>query len=216
MGTKSAATDRARRRIGEDDRRVRADIAAARRNSGLSQDAVAAACGISGSTEGRIENGITRTVDIRTLAAMAAAVGLELRLRTYPAGDAIRDAGQVRLLDRLKGRLHPLLGWSTEVPLPIPGDLRAWDALIRGSSWRIAVDAETVLDDIQALERRLALKRRDGEVDHVILLVADTVRNRRAIASAPASFADLPLRTRPILAAFREGHDPGGSGIVIL
>jgi transcriptional regulator with XRE-family HTH domain len=216
MGTKSAATDRARRRIGEDDRRVRADIAGARRNSGLSQDAVGAACGISGSTEGRIENGITRTVDIRTLAAMAAAVGLELRLRAYPAGDAIRDAGQVRLLERLKARLHPLLAWSTEVPLPIPGDLRAWDALIRGPSWRIAVDAETVLDDIQALERRLALKRRDGDVDHVILLVADTARNRRAIASAPASFADFPLRTRQILAALRDRRDPDGSGIVIL
>ena len=147
---------------------------------------------------------------------MAAAVGLELRLRAYPAGDAIRDVGQLRLLDRLKGRLRPLLGWSTEVPLPIPGDLRAWDGLIRGPSWRIAVNAETVLDDIQALERRLALKRRDGDVDHLILLVADTARNRRAIASAPASFADLPLRTRQILAALRDGRDPGGSGIVIL
>lgn len=216
MGTKSAATDRARRRIAEDDRRVRADIAAARRNSGLSQDAVGAACAISGSTEGRIENGTTRTVDIRTLAAIAAAVGLDLRLRAYPAGDAIRDVGQVRLLERLKARMHPLLGWSTEVPLPIPGDLRAWDALIRGPSWRIAVDAETVLDDIKALERRLALKRRDGDVDHVILLVADTARNRRAIASAPAAFADLPLRTRQILVALRDRRDPRGSGIVIL
>jgi transcriptional regulator with XRE-family HTH domain len=182
----------------------------------LSQDAVGAACGISGSTEGRIENGIIRTVDIRTLAVIAAAVGLDVRLRAYPAGDAIRDAGQVRLLARLKARLHPLLGWSTEVPLPIPGDLRAWDALVRGPSWRIAVDAETVLDDIQALERRLALKRRDGDVDHLVLLVADTARNRRAIASAPAAFADLPPRTRPILAALRDGRDPGGNGIVIL
>jgi transcriptional regulator with XRE-family HTH domain len=182
----------------------------------LSQDAVGAACGISGSAEGRIESGLTRTVDVRTLAAIAAAVGLDLRLRAYPAGDAIRDAGQVRLLERLRARLHPSLPWRTEVPLPIEGDLRAWDAVIGGKTWQLALDAETVIDDIQALERRLALKRRDGGVDHVILLVADTARNRRALTSAPAAFADLPLRTREILAALRDERDPGGGGIVIL
>jgi transcriptional regulator with XRE-family HTH domain len=216
MGTRSGAIDRALRRIAEDDRRVRADISASRRNSGLSQDSVGAACGISGSAEGRIESGATRTVDIRTLAAIAAAVGLELRVRAYPAGDAIRDAGQARLLERFRVRLSPSLRWSTEVPLPIAGDLRAWDAVIRGPGWRTAVEAETVLDDIQALERRLTLKRRDGDVDHVILLVADTRRNRRALAGAPAAFADLPMRTREVLAALRDGRDPGQNGIVIL
>jgi transcriptional regulator with XRE-family HTH domain len=109
MGTKSGVADRARRRINEDERRVRADIAAARRNAGVSQDAIGAACGISGSAEGRIETGVTRTVDLRTLAAMAAAVGLDVRLRTYPAGDPIRDAGQIRLLERLRARIHPSL-----------------------------------------------------------------------------------------------------------
>jgi transcriptional regulator with XRE-family HTH domain len=216
MGTKSGAIDRARRRMADDDRRVRADIAAARRNSGLSQDAVGAACGISGSAEGRIESGLTRTVDVRTLSALGAAVGLDVRLRSYPAGDPIRDAGQARLLGRFRPRLHVGLGWSTEVALPMPGDLRAWDAVIRGAGWAIGVEAETVLDDIQALERRLALKRRDGGVDHLILLVADTARIRRALAGAPAAFADLPLRTREILAALRSGRDPGDSGIVIL
>jgi hypothetical protein len=155
-------------------------------------------------------------VDIQTLAAMAAAVGLELRVRAFPAGDPIRDAAQQRLLERFRPRLHRSLPWSTEVPLPIAGDLRAWDALIRGPGWRVGVEAETVLDDVQALERRLALKRRDGDVDHVILLVADTRRNRQALASAPAAFADLRLRTRELLAALRDGRDPGESGIVIL
>ena len=108
------------------------------------------------------------------------------------------------------------LGWSTEVALPMPGDLRAWDAVIRGAGWTIGVEAETVLDHIQALERRLALKRRDGGVDHLILLVAHTARNRLALAGAPAAFADLPLRTREILVALRSGRDPGDSGIVIL
>jgi hypothetical protein len=150
------------------------------------------------------------------VACLAAAVGLNVRLRAFPGGDAIRDAGQAHLLQRFRSRLHPALAWSTEVPLPIPGDLRAWDALIRGPGWRIGVEGETVLDDVQAIERRLALKERDGEVDRVILLVADTMRNRRALAATPAAFSDLPVRTRAVLAALRVGRDPGRSGIVIL
>jgi transcriptional regulator with XRE-family HTH domain len=216
MGTKSGVIDRARRRIAEDDRRVRADIGAARRNSGLSLDAAGAACGISGSAAGRIENGATKTVDLTTFATMAAAVGLDLRLRAFPAGDPIRDAGQQRLIERLRIRLHPSLRWATEVPLPIDGDLRAWDAAIRGPDWRLPVDAETALDDIQATERRLALKVRDDRADHVILLVADTTRNRRALAAAPGAFANLPLRTRDILRSLARGSHPAGSGIVIM
>jgi transcriptional regulator with XRE-family HTH domain len=216
MGTRSGAADRARRRIAEDDRRVRADIAAARRNAGVSQDALGAVCGISGSAAGRIETGVTGIVDLRTLAAMAAGVGLELRLRAYPAGDAIRDVGQQRLLERLRRRMHPSLRWATEVVLPIGGDLRAWDAVIRGDGWRLAVEAETVLDDIQALERKLALKQRDGRIDHVILLVADTPRNRRALGGAPAAFATFSRDSRAMLRALREGRDPDCSGIVIL
>ena len=60
------------------------------------------------------------------------------------------------------------------------------------------------------------LKRRDGGIDNVILLVADTPRNRAALASAPAAFSDLPMRTRTTLAALRAGVDPGRSGIVII
>ena len=216
MGTRSGPIERARRRSDDDERRVRRDIGSGRRAAGLSQEAVGRACGISGSAEGRIENGTTRSVDLRLLACLGAAVGLDVRLRSFPAGDPIRDAGQIRLLERFRRRLHPSVRWSTEVPLPIEGDLRAWDVLIRGPDWRLPVDAETVLDDLQALERRLHLKQRDSGGDHILLLVADTARNRRALAAAPGSFADLPLRTRDVLRAVGAGTDPGASGIVIL
>lgn len=65
------------------------------------------------------------------------------------------------------------------------------------------VEAETVVDDVQALERRLALKKRDGRAEIVVLLLADTRRNRRAIAAAQAAgaLAWLPVRTRQILGA---------------
>ena len=141
-------------------------------------------------------------------------MGLEVRFRAYPAGDAIRDAGQARLLERLRRDLQTSLQWRTEVPLPIEGDLRAWDALIGGPGWRLMVEAETVIADVQALERRLARKLRDGRIDHCLLLVADTPRNRRAVAAAPAAFGAWPLRTRDVLAALREGRRPTAGGIV--
>jgi transcriptional regulator with XRE-family HTH domain len=216
MGRPSVQVDRARRRIEADLRRAIDDVAEGRRASGLSLRAVGAACGVSHSAIDRMEAQRGASVDLVLLASMAASVGLDLRLKAYPAGDPIRDAGQQRLLERLHRRVHVRLTWSTEVPLPIEGDLRAWDAVIRGDGWRVAVEAETVLDDLQALERRLARKRRDGGVDHVILLVADTTRNRRALAPAPGAFADLPLRTRDILRALGRSEDPGLSGIMIL
>jgi hypothetical protein len=88
--------------------------------------------------------------------------------------------------------------------------------MIGGSGWRVAVEAETVVHDTQALERKLALKTRDGGVDHVLLLVADTRRNRIAIASAPAAFTGLQLRNRQVLRDLEAGRDPGASGLVIL
>jgi len=195
---------------------VAADFRRSRVGSGPSLRAVGEAAGVDHARIWRFERGAFGELTYEDVAALGSVVGLEVRLRAYPAGDPIRDAGQTRLLARLRPRLHPSLGWTTEVPLPIVGDLRAWDAVIRGPGWRIGVEAETVLDDLQALERRLALKRRDGDVDHVVLLVADTRRNRRALAGAPAAVADLPMRTRDILAPLRDGRDPGASGIVIL
>ena len=147
---------------------------------------------------------------------MAAAVGLELRLRTYPSGDPIRDAGHRRLLERLRIRLHPALKWRTEVPLPIDGDLRAWDAVILGPGWSIGVEAETVLEDLQAVERRLTLKRRDGRVDRTLLLIADTRRNRAALAGSMAAFPGFDRAARQVIRALAVGREPRGDAMLIL
>jgi len=170
---------------------------------------------MSRSTLERIESGV-RPTTLREFAAIGAVVGLDVRLRGYPAGDPIRDAGQQRLLDRLHARLSPALQWRTEVPLPNDGDRRAWDAVVTGRGWRIAVEAETVIDDVQALERRLALKRRDGGIEHVILLLAETRRNRRAIAAAPGAFSDLHREARGVLRALAAGADPATDSLLFL
>jgi hypothetical protein len=215
MPTRDGPVARATRVAADDLRRVLAELARAQRSAGLSDEDVARACRMSRWTVARIVDG-RRRASVIELAAIGGTVGRDIRLHAYPAGDPIRDAGQQRLLDRLGARLHPSLVMRTEVPLPIGGDLRAWDAVIGGVDWRRPAEAETVLDDIQALERRLALKVRDGGVDGVILVVADTTRNRRALAAAPSSFSAFDRNARRVLSALAVGEDPGGSSLILL
>jgi hypothetical protein len=170
---------------------------------------------MSRSTVARVLNG-QRRASVLELAEIGAAVGRDVRLHAYVAGDAIRDAGQQRLLDRFRARLHPRLIVRTEVPLPIEGDRRAWDAVVRGTGWTRPVEAETVVDDIQALERRLALKVRDGGVDGLLLVIADTRPNRLALSMAGGAFAGFDRNARRVLAALAGGHDPGGSSLLVL
>ena len=66
------------------------------------------------------------------------------------------------------------------------------------------------------LERRLSLKQRDGGVRHVILLVAGTPRNRRALRAAPAAFGGFSRDARAPLRALRQGEDPGANAIILL
>ena len=197
--------------------RVASDVRDARVAAGLSLRDVGAAVGMSHTQVARFERGDARASPIEFVSACCAVVGLELSLRTYPAGDALRDRAHAALLERLRRALHPTLGWRTEVPLARDGDLRAWDAEIRGLGWRAHVEAETRLADSQALERRLSLKHRDGGGGTLILLVADTRANRTALLTVrPAVRELLPLDARSILGALRAGTEPPENGIVVL
>jgi transcriptional regulator with XRE-family HTH domain len=206
------------RRVAERLRReLGAELRFARLGAGLSQVAVGAAAGMSHAQVGRIERGRVAGLSLDQASRAASAVGLRLVVRTYPDGDPVRDAGQLALLARLRSRLPPAARWETEVPLPIPGDRRAWDALIRLGGRRAGCEAETRVRDVQALERRLALKRRDGAVDVVILVVAGTAANRRTLAAhREALRAILPLDGREVLASLRAAQLPARSGLVVL
>jgi transcriptional regulator with XRE-family HTH domain len=217
MATRERAIDRAdqdtRRSIGSIGREIRD----ARRAAGISQTFVGRKIGISHTQVSRLERGLVLGASVRVLGRLCRTVGLELGVRAYPGGDALRDLAQLRLLERLRSRLHRSLHWRTEVPMPQVGDKRAWDAVVSGPGWNVAVEAETRLTDVQAVTRRLELKRRDGGIDHVILLVADTRANREALRAARKALESaFPLKAATILGALRTGTDPGGSGIVIL
>jgi hypothetical protein len=172
---------------------------------------------MSQSTYGRIERARLPSVTVAQLSLACAAVGLKFVARPYPDADPVRDAAHTNLLRRLRDRIHPAVAWRTEVPLPIPGDRRAWDAQCIPENTVIGIEAEMRLDDIQALERRIALKRRDGGIEIVILLLADTRGNRRRLADhREALRGSFPLDGRAVLVALGAGRSPGASGIVLL
>ena len=185
--------------------------------AGLSQAEVAPVAGISRSQVSRIERGRLPNVSYVTLTLIGAAVGLDLPLRAYPGSEPVRDVAQLALLSRFKIVLHPSVRSADEVPLKVAGDRRAWDRVLTGRGWSIPVEAETRLRDIQALQRRVALKMRDDGVDRVILLVANTRHNRGVLQLHADAFAEaFPLPGREALAALKGGRCPLASAIILL
>lgn len=178
---------------------------------------VGRAIGASGSAVSRVELGRVRSLSVVRLARHAAAVGLKPTIRMYPLVRRLLDQPQVALLERFRARLHPTWTWRTEVPMPLPGDLRSGDCVIEIPQCRVLVEAFTRLSNWQAQTANAARKARDLGANRLIILVADTHANRRALAEADAiRDGSFPIRTRAALAALGAGTDPGGDAIVVL
>ena len=143
------------------------------------------------------------------------AVGLDLWVKTYPAGPPIRDAGDLRLIADFEARLPASITAHREWPIPNDRDRRALDVLLVGLPLRTAIEAETVLSDLQALEREMNLKRREARIGRMFLLVRKSRRNLRILGSADALRHAFPLRTRAVMMAMAAG-DPGADGIVVI
>jgi transcriptional regulator with XRE-family HTH domain len=202
---------------------VGSELRQARIDAGLSIRVVAGAAGISGPQISRIERGLVPTCSIVQLARIGAVVGLDVRMRSYPGSDALRDAGQVRVIERLRPKVHARVSIRLEAPLPIVGDRRAWDIWLGdlvdelGRRRGMPAEVETRIGDAQAQMRRLTLKMRDAEVEHVLLVVADTPANRRAVAAAWTVLGGMfPISARKALAALAAGRYPGGSSLIFI
>jgi len=220
MSTRERPVDRGHRLATADRIRIGNELRVARQITGASVHIVGAAAGISGMHVSRIERGIAPAVSIEQLATLGAVVGLDIRVRAYPGPSAVLDAAQMALLGRLHARLPDHVTFRTEVPLPLVGDQRAWDATIGrllGVADLLPVEAETRLIDGQAQFRRIALKLRDSGLHHVLVVLGDTRRNRDALAGAGSVLlTDFPIPARRALAALAAGHHPGGSAIVLI
>jgi transcriptional regulator with XRE-family HTH domain len=199
------------------------ELRTARIDRGLTLAEVARATAMSASKVSRIERGMASQLTVIDMARLHAVVGLELSVRAYPGGRPIRDVAQTVLLAHFRDHLHRSIRWSIEVPLPIPGDQRAWDAVIAGggpnarTTWRFGVEAETAPHDVQALARRLSLKARDGAVHGVILLLPTTRRTRDFLREAGALLsADFPVAGPHALESLAAGTAPTGNAIVVI
>jgi hypothetical protein len=217
VATRERRSDRGREQATRIIASTGAEVRLARRGAGTSLRTASAAVGMSETTFGRIERARLPNVTVEQLALVCASVGLKFVARAYPDGAPVRDVAHTRLLQRLRDQLPAGIAWRTEVPIPIHGDLRAWDVQLRLGVETVGVEAETRLTDVQAVDRRIALKVRDSSVTLVVLLLADTAANRRNLAEhREALRSAFPLDTRAILAALRTGLPPSTSGIVVL
>ena len=193
------------------------DLRDARRLAGLSQERVSAAAGISHSHVSRIEHGLVPNLSFDLASRLASIVGLDLSVRTFASGTALRDIGQVRLLSRFQSLVASPITWRTEVGVGGRRDPRAWDAVLAEGSDRAGVEAEVHVHDWQALDRRISLRQRDTEMEVVILVLADTRPNRAVLRElGPALTANLPEPGGAALRALRQGRLPKASAIVLV
>ena len=219
MSTVERAFDRATRRAD----RARCDLGDEFRETriagGWSQARVAEATRMSRSRCTRIEGGKIEHLSIADASRIAAVLGLDLSVRLYPGAGPLRDEAHARRLGSLLKHVRGPLTQRTEVPLPaLAGrtEQRSWDAVIFGHGTRTAVEMEMRLRNGQALERRIALKRRDDPTERFLLVVAETHVNRRVLASNPGLFPDLPrLGPARVTSALNVGQHPP-TGLVVL
>jgi transcriptional regulator with XRE-family HTH domain len=191
------------------------ELRGARSTRGLSQAFVAGAAGVSQPQLSRIERGASPNVTIESLSRVATVLGLDLSVRLFPGGPPLRDMAHANLLHRFRTAVGEDWHWAAEVPLPLPGDRRRWDRLLRRPGVVIGVEAETRPTDMQELQGRLALKKRDGQADRLILVLADTAWCRSLVRLNDLE-TSFPVPGRVALRALSEGREPGGDAVILI
>jgi transcriptional regulator with XRE-family HTH domain len=207
------ATLRARRQLDE----AVHDLVVARHNAGLSQAAIARVIGVSRPLVAAWEHGAVRP-RADQLARWGAVVGRDVSLRTFLAGPALRDAGQLRILDRFRR----LIGtrWTCRSEVPVTGDpaeRRAFDLVLTRDERRVAVEAVGRLSDAQGQVRPILLKQSAAGGLRVVLVLADSRHNRMAIRSAASTLEPaFPCSARLALAALRAGEVPPQDAVILV
>lgn len=187
----------------------------------LSLDQLARELGWSATAVGRFDSGKREDVGIVELSEIASVLGYEVSVGLHPVGDPVRDKGQLACGQRFNALLSDKWRVTDETLLPGAGEQRAWDKLLRlvdaTPRCLVGVDIESRVWDVQALVRRTRGRERDGQVDHILIVLADTAHNRRVAEELRASLGpDYAAGARRIMAALRRGEPLSGSGVVLL
>jgi len=184
---------------------------------GASQAAVALAVDASASEISRRELGSAPNVSVLALAEHAAALGLKLAINLYPVGGGIRDEAQLRYIHRFLERVSDVFQHEIEAVIPLPGDLRAVDVLLRAPGCVVAVEVITRFSDSQAEVRAARMKARDIGATRLIIVLAATHANRRALEAArPALAGAFDMDSRRVLGALGAGQAPDRDAIIFI
>lgn len=193
------------------------ELRLARIVAGMTQRQVGTGIRHSASWVSRLEAGQVKGISVVELARASAAVGLKLHVTTFPAGRRPLDAPQIALLESFNRRLHASWRRRMEVPMPIAGDHRAVDEVIRNDTCSCAVEAYTRLADGERQVRSARTKQRDVRADRLILLVKGSRANRRLLHElGPLIHDEFPVETRRAMTALAAGRDPGGDCMILL
>lgn len=188
-----------------------------RRQAGMSQQTLARLLGWSQPEVSRFER-LAKPANVTFVRAaeMAAVLGMELGAALYAAGLPLRDKGHQMLIGRFRALLNVAWKVAAEVPLPGVGDPRAWDLVLRVAGCVVGVECETRIRDVQALARRVHRRQRDGGVDVIVLVLAETAYNRRVLPDLLTALGpEFATPARQLLSALRTGQALPGSGVVL-
>ncbi len=110
-----------------------------------------------------------------------------------------------------------LLTRQLEAVMPVAGDLRAIDVVLTKPGVCIAVELITRLVDVQAQVRIARLKARDFGATRLLIVVAATRANRRALDGARAVLAAaFDLDSRRVLAALEARDETPRDAIIFI
>ena len=197
------------------------EVRARRRSQGLSQRDLAFAAGTSQPTISRLERGSVETT-IATLAAVGAALGLDLSVRLFPSDRSpLRDRGQVRMVETILSKSSPVWHPSTEVGVAAEtGDRRAIDLVLASALEVLAIEAQREIGDAQSetrqhLAKRDVLQARERRPVRYVLALPDTHRMHQLVREhATLMRALFPVSSRRAWQAIRTGKPLGGDALL--
>jgi len=188
---------------------------------GLTQAQVARRAGASQTMVSAVERG-TAEASLDVLCRMAAACGLDLVAKLYPAERLrLRDSGQLGVAHAIASVAHS--SWRTRLEVPVGADdLRAADMLLERPDDLNEIEIETLAYDLQAQYRGAQLKRQAlsahlGRPVNLIIAMPDRTSIKQALVAHQALVRQvLPVPSREIWHAIREGRPVGGDGILFV
>jgi transcriptional regulator with XRE-family HTH domain len=197
------------------------ELRVARVSAGLPQRQLATRAAVSQGFVSLIERGL-RLPSWNVACRLAAACGCELGLRLYPSGGVgLRDSGQLGLAELVAAEVHRSRSVRLEVPVG-DGSRRAVDMVLAHPAELLLIEIERGIADFQGQVRPATLKRDAvGAGSRVpvrlVLGIPDTRAHRRMLAEHRELIDRvLPVASRAIWKALRDGTPIGGDGILLI